>query len=129
MAKNRTSYVEGADKLDAALKRIGDRATGLLLKEATQKGANIIAAEARRLAPRKSGKLAEGIHAEITTSQAGRAVADVSFNRKQWYGRLIEKGSKNMAAKPYLRPALDTKADEAEQAVADFLWDAIQDVL
>lgn len=127
--KTRTSYVEGADLLDKALKRIGDRATGLLLKEAVQKGADIIADEAKRLAPRDTGALADGIHAEVTTSKQGQAVADVSFNKKQWYGALVEKGTKNTPAQPYIRPAFDTKADEAEEAVADFLWHALEDVL
>jgi HK97 gp10 family phage protein len=130
MPKNRTSYLEGADKLDAALKRIGDRATGLLLREAVQKGADIIAEDAKRRAPRKTGALAEGIHAEITTSKQGQAVADVSYNKKAtWYGGLVEKGTKNMPAQPYLRPALDEKAEEAEEAVAEYLWEVLQDVL
>jgi HK97 gp10 family phage protein len=127
--KSRTSYVEGADALDAALKRIGDRATGILLREAVQKGADIIADEAKRLAPKDTGALAAGIHAEITTSKQGQAVADVSFNKKQWYGGLVEKGTKNIPAHPYIRPAFDTKADEAEEAVARYLWDALEDVL
>jgi len=129
MAKNRTSYVEGADVLDHALKRVGDRATGLLLRDAVQKGADVIAEEAKRKAPRRSGALAEGIHGEVVTSKQGQAVADVSFNKKQWYGGLVEKGTKNMPAKPFIRPAFDEKADEAEEAVADFLWHALEDVI
>lgn len=127
--KNRTTYLEGADELDRALKRIGDRATGILLREAVQKGADIVADEAKRLAPKDTGALAEGIHAEVTTSKQGQAAADISHHRKQWYGGLVEKGTKNSPAQPFLRPAFDATADEAEKVVADYLWSVLDGVL
>ena len=40
------------DELNAALRRLGDKVGGLLLRDAAEKGAEIIAAEAKRLAPR-----------------------------------------------------------------------------
>lgn len=127
--KNATVHLDGAEALNNALRSVGDRAGGLTLKRAAQAGADIIAEEAKRLAPRDSGDLAEGIAAEPGRIQAGRAVMNIAPNKRQWYGRLVELGTEKMAAKPYLRPAFDAKSEEATEAVRQVLYDALRDVL
>lgn len=127
--KNPLLHLEGADELEAALKRLGDRTTGLLLKQAAEAGAEVIAEEARRLAPRDTGALAEGIEAEVHRLQQGRAQFNIGYGKEEWYGRLLEQGTEKMPAKPFLRPALDTKAEEAAEAVENVLRDALREVL
>ena len=127
--KNPIVHLDGADELNAALRSVGLRAGGLVLKSAAIAGAEVIAGEAKRLAPRDSGDLAEGIHAEPGRIQQGRAVMNIGIGKKQWYGELVELGTENMAAQPYLRPAFDTKAEEAIAAVNKVLRDALKDVL
>jgi len=129
MPKNPIAYVEGADELNRALRQVGDRVTGLLLQQAAEKGAEIIAEEARRLAPRDTGALAEGIGVQPGRLQQGRAQMNIGPGKAEWYGELVEIGTEKMAAQPYLRPALDGKAEEAKDAVADALRDSLKDVL
>jgi HK97 gp10 family phage protein len=121
--------LEGAEELNDALKRLGDRTTGLLLKKAAEAGANVIAEEAKRLAPRDSGDLAEGIHAEPGRIQQGRAQYNIGFGKHEWYGQFVELGTEHSAAQPFLRPAFDTKAEEAKDKVGEVLRDALKDVL
>lgn len=131
MARRKTRGVEleGADDLLAALKKLGDRTTGLLLKQAAEKGAQIIADEAKVLAPKDEGDLSEGIKAEANRQQQGRSTFDVGFGKAEWYGRLHELGTDNIPAQPFLRPALETKAEEATEAIEDMLRDALKEVL
>lgn len=127
--KNFKVGVEGAEGLNRALKAVGDRTTGQLLEKAVRAGAELIAEEARRMAPRDSGDLAEGITVEPTRLQQGRAQIDIGPGKREWYGRLVELGTEKMAAKPFLRPAFDTKADEARDAVANVLRKALKELL
>jgi HK97 gp10 family phage protein len=127
--KNPLFHLEGADELNAALRRLGDRTTGLLLKQSAEAGAKVIADEAKRLAPRDSGDLAEGIEVKPGRIQQGRAVFNVQPGKAEWYGKLVELGTEKMPAQPFLRPALDAKAQEATEAVQEVLRDALRDVL
>ena len=127
--RNPVVSVDGFDELNAALRSVGNRATGLVLEKAARAGAEVIAAEARRLAPRKTGALAEGIAVEPGRLQQGRAQYSIGYGKKTWYGRLIELGTKFMPARPFLRPAMDAKAEEASDAVGASLRDSLRDIL
>lgn len=127
--KNPIAHVAGAEELERAMNAVGDRVGGLLLRDAAEDGAKIIAAEASRLAPKDSGDLAAGIGTAIYRRQTGRTRVNISFGKEEWYGRLVELGSENMAAQPFLRPALDAKQQEATDAVGKALWDALDGVL
>jgi HK97 gp10 family phage protein len=127
--KNPLFHVEGADELNEALRAVGDRATGIILRDAAEAGAAVIAEEAARLAPKNTGALAEGIQVKAARIQQGRAQINVGISRDEWYGKLVELGTEKMAAQPFLRPAFDTKKEDAVKAVADALRDALQDVL
>src|SRR5690348_4886943 len=76
--------VEGFEELDRALQSVGDRAGGILLHNAVEKASQPIVEEAQRLAPKKTGALADGIHAESTRFKVGQAQFDISYNKKQW---------------------------------------------
>lgn len=138
--KNPVMHLDGFEELNAALRSVGTRAGGLVLRDAAEAGAKVIAEEARRLCPKKSGKLAEGITAEVGRLQQGRAQFNVSFNKAQWYGKLVELGHAlrrkrrgkvigHVPPHPFLRPALDTKAEEATKTVGDVLRAELRDVL
>ena len=127
--KNPIAHLDGADELNAALRQVGNRAGGLVLKHAAEEGATVITEEARRLAPRDTGALAEGITAQPGRIQQGRAQINIGIGKAEWYGELVELGTEKMAAHPFLRPALDTKSDEAAGVVGDALRDALKDVL
>lgn len=129
MAKNPVVHLDGAEELNQALRTVGHRTTGLFLKKAAQAGADVIAAEAKVLAPVDEGDLAASIHTKPGRLQQGRAQFDVRIGKNEWYGKLVELGTDKMAAQPFLRPAFDSKQAEAEKAIADVLRDALSEFL
>ena len=131
MARRKTikAHVEGADALNEALRAVGGKVSGLLLQKAAKAGAEVIAEEAARLAPKDTGALSDGIVAEAGRLQQGRAQINVGPGKDEWYGAKQEFGTERMPAQPFLRPAFDAKAEEAQKAVENVLRDALKDVL
>jgi HK97 gp10 family phage protein len=129
MAKNPVLHLEGAEELNRALREIGGRVGGLLLRKAAEAGAEVIAEEARKNAPRDSGDLAEGIDVVAGQIQQGRAQMNIGVGKHEWYGLFSEFGTVKMPAKPFLRPAFDTKSEEATKRVGDVLREALAGVL
>jgi HK97 gp10 family phage protein len=127
--KNHLVTLEGAEDLDRALRQVSGRATGLTLARAADAGAQVIAEEAKRLAPRDTGALADGITVQPGKLQQGRAQINVGPGKDEWYGALQELGTEHMPAHPFLRPALEGKKDEAAEAVRDVLREALKGFL
>lgn len=119
--KNLTVHLDGAEELTRKLEELGDRATGLALREAAEVGAKVIADETRRQAPVKTGALRDSIQAETRRTQQGRAIVDVGYGRKQWYGRLVEQGSKHAEPQPFIRKAFEMSREDAARAVEHYL--------
>lgn len=119
--KNPLFYLDGVDELDSKLRRLADRASGNIVKEAATAGAEVIAEEAQRLAPKDTGLLSESIDEQPKRLQVGRAQIDIGPSREAWYGQLLEKGTSKMPAKPFLRPAFDSQKEAAVAAVRDVL--------
>lgn len=126
--------VLGVDEAIRAFHRLEDSVAGKELRKATMQGARPIRAEARRLVRKRSGKLMRAIGLRSKSHGRYRAEADVGFDRRMaWYGGMIELGHRlvkgrkkrdkkvigHVPAYPYLRPALETKAKEAEAAMRE----------
>lgn len=109
--------IEGTKKLNRALARHSQRVTKKT-KAALRAGAYKIENEATELVPVLTGNLKRSIHTEVE-EQRNEIVADIGTNVD--YAEAVEYGTKNRPAKPYLRPAFDRKADEAEKEVIDTL--------
>lgn len=124
--------VHGLDELARKLRALpveiaGKGATGPLAA-ALREAANVIKPEAIRLAPKVIGRLAGAIkvrRARNPESFKGRPNevyhVGVDMGRKRndlrgaWYWWFVEAGTVKMAARPYLRPAYESKAGEAIQ--------------
>jgi HK97 gp10 family phage protein len=119
--KNPLFYLEGAEGVNKELRRLGNTASGYVVKEAAEAGAQVIADEASRLAPKDTGLLSESIDDQPKRLQVGRAQIEVGPSKEAWYGQLLEKGTSNMPAQPFLRPAFDSSKDKAVAAVKDVL--------
>lgn len=119
--KNLTVHLEGAEELTRQLDELGDRATGLALREAAEVGANVIADETRRQAPVKTGALRDSIRAATRRTQQGRAIVEIGYGRKQWYGRIVEQGSKYAEPQSFIRKAFEMSREDAARAVEHYL--------
>jgi len=128
--------LKGMDELYKELELRKSQVTAMR-KEALGEGAKVIADEADNRAP-KSGH----IRIDVKSDEA-----IIGFDKEKWYWRFFELGAKahaikgeplvfegdqglvvtrgvahpGMAAKPFLRPALDTKKDEAIKIMGEIV--------
>jgi len=75
-----------------------------------EKAAEVVANEARRRVPVRSGKLKDTIRVVRLRDSDARNVRIYAGNRKKggaYYAHIVERGSVKMRAKPFLRPALN----------------------
>lgn len=124
-----TYSVEGGAELNAALSRFGKDVERKIAKTAVRAGASVIAKEAKLNAPvGRTGTLKRSIKVVARSKRTGDAVASVvtrsgrkwtARNMNAWYAGKVEFGSKGIPARPFLRPALDTKGPEAIQAMSE----------
>lgn len=119
-----------------------------VLRQATYAGAAVLRDEVRAKAPSRTGKLARNI---MASSQRSRKNGEVSAGvyvrgsnkegtnsdnsmkakdpRNAYYWRFLEEGTSKMPPVPFIRPAFDSKADEAANAAIEKLNQAIDGVL
>ncbi|CDG20586.1 Gp10 [Xenorhabdus poinarii G6] len=119
-----------------------------VLRRGTYAGAKILRDETRHRAPKRTGKLKRNIMAANRKKQRDGTVSagvyvrgsnksgtnsDTRMKkndpRNAYYWRFLEKGTSKMAAKPFIDPAFDAKADEAAEAAFQVALNAIDEVL
>lgn len=136
--------IKGGAELQKFLDTLPVKVERNIMRSALRAGAKPIAEEARSLVPIDSGELRDSIRVS-TRSRRGVVSASVKAgNKKAWYWRFVEFGTaaheikpKNAKslfiaglfkklvshpgakAKPFMRPALDAKANEAIVAVGE----------
>lgn len=104
----------GADEMERVLTELGSVATRIG-DNAVRAGMKVIATEAKRLVPRDTGALGDSITVVIDRgSEDGERVALLGFERPHSArAHLTEYGTSRSRAQPFVRPALDSKANEA----------------
>lgn len=134
--------ITGGAELDAFLQTLSAKVEKNIMRSALRAGANVIKDEAKANVPVKLGNLRKSVRVS-TGSKAGSVFATVKAgNKRAWYWRFVEFGTashlimpKNAralavggvvvekiehpgaTASPFMRPALDAKADQALAAV------------
>lgn len=153
MTRYKSVHIEGLRELTRALKELPDRVAKNGLRSAVYAGARVIQTEARQRAPvaekptrpnqPKPGTLRRAIIMKHLREQSGRhrQVFAITVRRGKkyrnqgkkknlsqdaWYWHFIEFGTIKMAARPFLRPALESKRLAAVAAIKDKLADRIQ---
>lgn len=120
--------------LDKELERLSKAETRQVERQANRAGAAVFRDEARKRAPRRSGKLARNIvvsgvkgetTAGVTVLQGGKKGAP----KNAFYWRFVELGTSKMAAIPFIRPAFDAKEKEATEAAEAKFLEAVDKVL
>lgn len=137
MANVVTVKVEGLKELDARLRSLGPRLARQGLRAAVNAGAQVIKKAAQGFAPVLTGRLKrKAIYVrrakELSRIGSENYVVAVRTGRKQqkkdqdaYYWWFVEFGTKKMAAQPFLRPAFETKKNEAFQHIRSKLADWI----
>lgn len=147
MSDNIKIEIDGGERLLIKLKKMGI-ASSAVLEAAVRAGARILEQEAEPNAP--------GPHLEIETVEKGRDSVTVAVgpDEDHWYYRFFETGTPphkiagsplvfeaergkvyakevhhpGMAARPFLRPAVDAKKGAAEKAIGARLKAAVEGV-
>lgn len=112
--------VRGLRELDARLNRIALKSRAGILTKALDKAATPIVDESRQnvvsLGLVKHGRLARRINAKrVRPKRANNytAAVHISATRQAFYGLFHELGTSLLAARPFLRPAFDSKVRTA----------------
>lgn len=142
--------IEGLADLHKLMQELPAKIEANALRGGLRAAAKVIEAEAKRLAPVGTGKHVGTLRDSLRVSvrrRNGKVDATVKAGgKKAWYARLVEFGTaahlirpKNRKSlffaslareqvnhpgakkKPFMRPALDSKAQQAMQTLADYL--------
>lgn len=119
-----------------------------VLRDATRAGAEVLKEEVKNRAPERSGKLKKNV---VVVTQKGRRRGEISSGvhirgrnmrtnnsdssmkasdpRNAFYWRFVELGTSNMPAHPFVRPAFDTRQEEATRVAMARMNQAIDEVL
>lgn len=88
------------------------------LPGAVRAGALVIETEAKRLTPARTGTLRRSIGTEVRESP-DRASARIGPDASVEYARFVEFGTSRMSARPFMRPAYESRRAEAGQTIKD----------
>lgn len=143
--------LKGFDKIEAMMQALPDEVAKKVAQQSMRKGAAIIQREAQARAPvqegdrvhristsrrakkfskgRKPGFLKASILVRLNNALATAAsplVYSIGWSRDAFYGMFQEFGTRRQPARPFLRPAADSRFAEAVQAVGDDMGPRIE---
>ncbi|MFW6079534.1 MAG: HK97-gp10 family putative phage morphogenesis protein [Gemmatimonadota bacterium] len=120
--------VDGVADVERALRALPEATSGPALADALAYGAEPVRAEASRLAPRRTGQLAEEIVTVAEVTGRDRASARTGPSREAFHGLFQEIGTAHHAAQPFLRPAFDAMQAEVQRRTAERLGENLERV-
>lgn len=153
MAKGEVVHVRGLAELDRALRELPVRVANRGLRASVYAGAKVIRDEARSRAPKAAQSLGpkQPPPGTLRRSVIMKHIRELSGGGRQtyyvlvrqgkkyrnqgkrgnlsqdaWYWRFLEFGTRKMAARPFLRPALESRRREATAAIKERLAQRIQ---
>ena len=138
-------HIKGGAELNKFLQQLPVKIEQSVLRGALRAGANVVMAEAKANVPVESGQLRDGLKVS-TSSRSGRVTAKVKATGKHahiapwleygtaahkitakgkgmFFGGLFVKGVQHPGSrpKPFMRPALDGRAQDAVSAAARYM--------
>lgn len=114
-----TIKIENLTALQRDFSNLTSKMQRAVLRDALRSAARPVVASAKSKVPTRTGALKRGIAQRVSVKASGKAEAIIGFDRKQFYGRFVELGTSKMAARPFLRPALDESQQKIEQAFVE----------
>lgn len=109
--------VTGDGALMAQFAALSVATRGGMLLSAVVSGAELVSNDAKVKAPVKTGNLRRSIH--VGDEASGGDWAECSVGTDVEYAAFVELGTSKMAARPYLRPAVESTKGEVEREIAD----------
>ncbi|WP_049294036.1 HK97-gp10 family putative phage morphogenesis protein [Franconibacter helveticus] len=138
----------GLDEISRDLETLSRAENNKVLRDATRAGAEVLREEVIQRAPERTGKMkknvviltqkarrrgeiSSGVHIRGVNPRTGNSDNTMKANnpRNAFYWRFVELGTVNMPAHPFVRPAFDTRQEQAAQAAMERMNRAIDEVL
>ncbi|EPT8875291.1 HK97-gp10 family putative phage morphogenesis protein [Cronobacter dublinensis] len=138
----------GLDEIARDLETLSRAENNKVLRDATRAGAEVLREEVIQRVPERSGKLkknvvvltqksrrrgeiSSGVHIRGRNMRTGNSDNSMKASdpRNAFYWRFVELGTVNMPAHPFVRPAFDTRQEQAAQAAMERMNRAIDEVL
>lgn len=138
----------GLDEIARDLETLSRAENNKVLRDATRAGAEVLREEVIQRAPERTGKMKKNV---VVLTQKSRRRGEISSGvhirgrnirtgssdnsmkasdpRNAFYWRFVELGTVNMPAHPFVRPAFDTRQEQAAQAAMERMNRAIDEVL
>lgn len=117
---------EGQKELIENMKSLSDELRMNVKHEAIMGAANFLKGESERRVPVRTGKLKENIIIQKVEDSEIVTEVKVGPSRDGFYGAMVEYGTKNMKAQPYMRPAFDENEERVEKIVAEKIREGIE---
>jgi HK97 gp10 family phage protein len=129
-----TFSVPNLAQYEQHLLEMGTKVARSIGRSAARQGANVITAEARRLAvrghpqyPNKiTGVMAKSIRTHDRGIQGDNIIFGIEVTKRAFYARFVEFGTSHAQAYPFFRPATDGKAKEAVVVMATYMGKRIE---
>ncbi|EKP4474663.1 HK97 gp10 family phage protein [Cronobacter dublinensis] len=138
----------GLDEIARDLETLSRAENNKVLRDATRAGAEVLREEVIQRAPERTGKMkknvviltqkarrrgeiSSGVHIRGVNPRTGNSDNTMKSNnpRNAFYWRFVELGTVNMPAHPFVRPAFDTRQEQAAQVAMERMNRAIDEVL
>lgn len=123
-----TISLSGWGDLEQALKTIGPKAARKTGSRAIKEAADVIVEQAKLYAPVRTGQLEESITSRAMRTNVNEAITRIIGVAKKpagWRAHFIEFGTSHNRAQPFMRPALDIKAEAAIAIVGEVMWEGV----
>ncbi|NDL70509.1 HK97-gp10 family putative phage morphogenesis protein [Vreelandella alkaliphila] len=129
---------DGLESLEADLKMLTRAENDRVRRQGARAGAAVVRDEARRRAPKRTGKLAKNIVAvtarvsDQNRSSAGvrvRSQGKAADPKNAFYWKFVELGTSKMPPAPFIRPAFDAVEQKAGDAAIEKIVQALDKVL
>lgn len=116
----------GMDEVLKKLKILPERVQKNVLVGAIRASTKPIIKEARALVPKNTGTLRKSITAKKRRSHDKNIIQfsiypSTSGKNNGWYGRFVEFGTENMAAKPFMRPSFESAGEDSLKVAKDYM--------
>lgn len=118
--------IQGARELDKLLGQLPKKMGFTALRGAVRAGAKIIMEDAKARVSVDTGDLRDSIRIQKVRARGTSVTFVVGAEKKEFYGQFIEFGTSKQSARPWLRPAFDTRVKEALDKIGDELGKRVE---
>ena len=139
MADGVTVRVTGMKELAAKLQSFGPKLARNGLRAAVSAGAEVIRKDVQARAPVDEGTLRRAVYKKQIREESNNTKqtfyvgvrSGKKYQKKKqdaWYWRFLEFGTKYIAARPFVRPAFESKKNEAVERMKEKLAERIKKI-